>query len=195
MKLLDKIDRLIEEAKNFFSLSVSDNEKLDDYKSGVYSSVTLDPVALQKIWTYLNRVGLPMQHIQNAHVTVIYSRTRPIKVPKANDITGYVKPKKFGIFGKGTKQEPYVLVLELTSPALQKAHMDFRKQGLQPTHRDYQPHMTLVLDINRLLPGLQKLSEKKKLAITNIFDKMLPELPQKIKIQKHTVEPIKPRRH
>ena len=178
--VLSRIERLIEES-----------DYLSRYRSGIYSSVTLDPTGLQKLWTYLNNVGLPMQYITNAHITVMYSRSRPTREPVAKDISGYVRPKGFGLFGKGNKDEPYVLVLELISPELVKAHMEFRKMGIQPTHKEYKPHLTLVLDINRLMPGLKHLSEKKKENLMNIFNKMIPELPQKIKIQRHTVEPLR----
>jgi len=186
-----RIEQLLESSKPLIE-SYFDNEEdfRNKYRKGVYSSVTLDPTAIGKIWKYLNKVGLPMQHEKNAHVTVIYSRTRPRENPIAKDINGTVNPIGFGLFGKGSKNEPYVLVLKVDSPALQKAHQDWKKQGLKPTYSTYEPHLTLVLDLNRLMPGLHNMTEQKKKALMAVFDKMLPELPKNIRIHKHTLAPL-----
>jgi len=179
--------------KTLFKINnLIDNEEfLNTFKTGVYSAVSLDPKALGTLWKYLKKVGIPMQRIENAHVTIIHSRTRPTQNPQIKEIFGEVIPKKFGIFGKGTKYEPYVLVLEVKSQALEKAHQEFIRQGLKPTYREYAPHITLVLDITRLFPGLKHMSAQQKKNITNIFDKMIPELPRSIKIQKLKIEPLK----
>lgn len=181
---IDNISRQIE--------LLLEGEYLSKYRSGIYSSVTLDGGGIQKLWDYLNKVGLPMQHINNVHCTVIYSRSRPTSEPIPFDINGYVRPKKFGIFGKGSRSEPYVLVLEVDSPELTRAHNKLIKDlGIKASYREYKPHITLVLDINRLFPGLKHMTEHKKKTITNIFDKMIPELPKQIRIQKHSIEPLK----
>jgi len=183
-KLSEAIDALIQEAY------YPESDWLTEYRSGVYSSVTLDPTALQKIWKYLKQVGLPMQHIKNAHVTVIYSQTRPSSKPQAFEINGSVEPIGFGIFGKGSKKEPYVLVLRFKSQALEQAHQKIQKDlRIKPTYSQFKPHLTLVLDINRLFPGLNRLTEKQKENIMGIMDKMIPDLPKSIRILKHTVEP------
>jgi len=180
-RAIARIEQMIEETSDYLS----------EYRKGVYSSVTLDPVALQKLQKYLKEVGIEMAPLNKIHITVIYSRTRPTTEPRAFDIGGYIKPKSFGIFGKGSPSEPYVLVLEVDSPELKQAYLRMcRDYGLKPTYSEYQPHITLTYDINRVLPGLNRLNPKQKKTIVNIFNKMLPELPQKIKIQKHIVKPI-----
>jgi len=176
-----RIEQIIEEASDYLS----------EYRNGVYSAVSLDPTALQKLQKYLKGVGIEMAPLNKIHVTVIYSRSRPQKQPQAFDINGYVTPKSFGIFGKGTSAEPYVLVLEVDSPELQQAHIRMKREyGIKYTYSEYKPHITLTYDINRVLPGLKKLRPKQKKTIINIFNKMIPELPQKIRILKHTVKGI-----
>jgi len=179
-----KINNLIEE---FFNSSKTPD--INDYRTGVYAAAYLDPQGVNKIWKYLGKLGLPMQHQKNAHVTIMYSKTRPQSIPKMDFNQGDVTPIGFGIYGKGSSSDPYVLVLKLQSPSLVKSHQGLRKQGLVPTYRDYSPHLTLVLDINRLFPGLKKLTPKQKDNITNVFDKMIPELPRSIKIQKVEISP------
>lgn len=189
-----KIEQLLEN-NHFSSLKESywgnsDNDYLSKYRKGVYAQVTLDPIALERIWRYLKKLNLPLMPMQRAHVTVIYSKNRPKANPRAWDINGAARIKGFGIFGKGTPDQPYVLALKLDSQALQHAHMKWRKDyGLKPTYSKYEPHLTLTYDITRIFPGLKKMSEKQKKVITNIFDKMLVDLPKEIKILKHSVEP------
>ena len=176
-----RIEQIIEESEDFLS----------KYRNGVYSSVSLDPVSLQKLQKYLRGVGIDMLPLNKAHVTVIYSKTRPQKQPEAFDIHGYVKPKSFDFFGKGTRNEPYVLALVLDSPELTQAHLKMRREyGLTPTYKNYIPHLTLTYDINRILPGLKNLNPRQRKTIINIFNKMIPELPQKIRILKHKIEPL-----
>jgi 2'-5' RNA ligase len=182
-----KLEALLE---SYFSDDKDDDDFLSEYRSGVYASAKLDPVILQKIWKYLKDAGLPMQHIQNAHVTIIYSKSRPIKKPQPMNITGVVEPIGFGIFGKGSQKEPYVLVLRFKSKALDAAHNTLKKEyRLKPTYPVFEPHLTLVLDINRLFPGLRKLSQKQKDNILGVFDKMLPDLPKSIRILNSRIEP------
>jgi len=168
-----------------------ENDFLTRYRDGVFSSVDLDPTGLKKLQKYLKDIGIQMLPLNKAHITVIYSRTRPQEEPKSFKIDGYVTPKSFGFFGKGTAKEPYVLVLEVESPELKKAHLKMRKDyRLTPTYPEYKPHLTLTYDINRVLPGIKNLKPSQKQTIINIFNKMIPELPQKIKILNHKIEPI-----
>jgi len=186
-----KIEKLLQE--NYFNSKEPDY--LTKYQRGLYASVTLDPIAVEKIWSYLKKLKLPLMPMNKAHVTIIYSRSRPSKNPQEFDVTGVVEPIGFGIFGKGTKDEPYALVLRLKSQALDKAHFKFRKEyNLKPTYSKYQPHLTLSYDITKIFPGLKKLTPKQKETILNVFDKMLPELPKSLKIQKMTIEPVSPKR-
>ncbi len=171
---------------------IDKSEYLNKYRGGVYSSVTLDGNSLQKMQRYLKGVGIEMMPLNKIHITVMYSKSRPSSEPKAFDINGTVEPKSFGIFGKGTSKEPYALVIEVSSPELEKAHRKLKKDhNLKATYPEYKPHISLTYDINRVLPGIKHLSKKQKETIINIFNKMLPELPKKIHIQKHEVEGLK----
>lgn len=178
---LFKIDQLLTENEDYLS----------KYRKGVYSSVTLEPSAISRIWKHLRQIGFPMMPENRAHVTVIYSRSRPQSEPRAWDINGQVQPTGFGIFGKGTPQEPYALVLKVKSPDLIRARQKWiRDYRIQPIYKDGELHITLTYDINRIFPGLKKLNEKQKKTITGILDRLIPELPKNIRILKHTVEPL-----
>lgn len=173
-------------------LQESNADYLTKYRKGVYASVTLDPTALVKIQKYLKTVGIQMMPLNKIHITVIYSRSRPTSEPEAIDINGEAELKSFGIFGKGTTKEPYALVIEVDSQALDRAHISYKKKyNLKATYPEYKAHMTISYDINRVLPGLNKLNFKQKETIINIFNKMLPELPKRIRILKSTVESLK----
>jgi 2'-5' RNA ligase len=177
-----RIEQILEENNNFLS----------EYRTGVFASVDLDPTGLEKIWKYMKQIGIQPMPINKAHITVIFSRNRPTSEPKALPISGSVRLKSFGIFGKGTKKSPYAFVIEMDSPELQKLHMEYRrKYGLKPTYPEYKPHLSITYDIERIIPGLKKLNNKQKQTLINVFNKMLPELPKSVRILKSTVEPVK----
>jgi hypothetical protein len=177
-----RIEQFIEENTNYLS----------KYRRGVFVSVDLDPTGLEKIWKYMKQIGIQPMPINKAHITVIYSRNRPNSEPKAIQINGSVRPKSFGIFGKGTRESPYAFVIEMDSPELQKLHMEYRrKYGLQPTFPEFKPHLSITYDIERIMPGLKKLNNKQKKTLINLFNKMLPELTKSIRLLKTTIEPVK----
>jgi hypothetical protein len=95
------------------------------------------------------------------------------------------------IFGKGTPQSPYALVIEMDSPDLQRLHKELKQEyGLRPTFPIYKPHLSITYDIGKVMPGLKRLTSKQKETIENIFSKMIPELPREIKIQSMYVEDL-----
>ncbi len=177
---IEKIYKLIEEAT--------------DYPNGLYVSAELDPMVLDKIWRYFKQVGIPTMPINKAHVTIIYSPRSPDPRQgsfKIKDINGVVKPKAIRIFGKGTKQQPYALVIELDSPDLTRLRNEYmRKYKLSSTYRDYSPHLSITYDIERVLPGLKRLNKKQKQTVENIFSKMVHDLPKQIKILKQTAKDL-----
>jgi len=186
----NKIDASVMSIEEARALLQEDQEFLNKYRTGVYASCTLDPVGLGKVWKHLKEVGMPLQDINKAHCTIIYSKTRPVQEPTPIELKGEVQPIGFGIFGKGTKDEPYVLVLKIKSKALDAAHLKYiRELGIKPTYNTFEPHITLTYDINRILPGIKKLSTKQKKTITNIFDILVPELPKSIRILRSDIEP------
>jgi hypothetical protein len=179
------IEQLLQNSK------VLEESTQDQFNNGVYSSVTLEPNNLQKLWKYLRQIGFPMIPINKAHVTVMYSRSRPKGELENFDISGVVEPLAFDIFGKGTKDQPHVLVLKLKAPSLETAHKKLRNSyGLKPTYPTYEPHLTLVYNINGIFPGIGKMTTKRKKIIMNILNKMIPELPKRINIMKHSIEPL-----
>lgn len=187
-KVNEKITRLLEKSEKLEESSTGLN-----YKRGVYASVELDDHNLNKIWTVLKKIGIPLIDKKRAHVTVMLSSTGLNYKPEADNINGIVEPIGFGIFGKGTSSQPYVLVLKLKSNELVRAHQKWKsKYKLRPAYNKYEPHLTLTYDLNRIFPkmGSTHLTEKQKKVITNIFDKLLPDLPRKLNIFKHTVEPL-----
>jgi hypothetical protein len=176
-----RIEQILEENEDYLS----------KYRSGVYVEVELESTGLEKIWKYMRQIGIQPMPINKAHVTVMYSKSRPTSEPKAIQINGSVRPKSFGIFGKGTKESPYAFVIEMDSPELQKLHMEYRrKYGLKPTYPEYKPHLSITYDIERIMPGLKKLNNKQKQTLINVFNKMLPELPKSIKILRVNIEPL-----
>jgi 2'-5' RNA ligase len=177
-EILSKIEQLLENSQIQFN-------------PGVYSSVTLDPHALEKIWKHLKQIGIRLIPINKAHITVIYTKSKPSKEIEKFDIGGYVEPQGFGIFGKGTPNQPYVLVLKVKAPTLKQAHDKMKREyNLKPTYPNYEPHITLTYDINVVFPGLKHVSEKQKKTITNIMDKLIPELPKRINILSHKIKPL-----
>jgi 2'-5' RNA ligase len=175
--VVEKIEKLIEEAARF--------------PNGLYVSATLDPTGIEKIWRYLKQIGIQTMPINKAHVTIIYSPRPPIGDFKIKDIHGYVKPKAVRIFGKGTRQEPYALVIELDSPELERLRREYmQKYRLTSTYREYVPHLTVTYDLGRVLPGINKLKDKQKKTIENVFSKIIPELPRQIKILNQTAEDL-----
>ena len=178
-KAVKKIENLLQEVSQSF------------FKKGIYVDVKLDPNDLQKIWKYMRQIGIPVMPPQKAHITVVYSYSKPNKEFKLKDINGYVQPKAIRIFGKGTKDSPYALVIEMESPELQRLNKYYLKEyHLKPTYPEYRPHLTLTYDIERVMPGLKKLSPKQKETIENIFSKIIPELPKRLKIQSQSVHDL-----
>jgi len=162
---------------------------LEENSRGLYASVILEPTNLGKVWKVLKKVGLPLKPIQHAHITTMYSKSKVNKPITAFNINGSVKLKGFGIFGKGTHDQPYVFVLKVESRELSRAHNELKKiYNIRPTYRDYEAHITLTNDINRIFPKIGKMTEKQKEVITKVFDRLLPELPKSINILKHEVK-------
>jgi hypothetical protein len=174
-----KITQLLEESKSF--------------KKGIYVEAIPDPTVLEKIWKYFKQIGIPVMPINKAHVTVIYSKRGPQKDFKIKDRNLVAKPKAIRIFGRGTKDSPYALVIELDSPDLQKLNKEYTKEyNLHSDFNDYRPHLTITYDIGRVMPGLKKLTPRQKQTIENIFSKIIPELPQRIGFIKQNVEELNP---
>jgi 2'-5' RNA ligase len=176
--VITKIQTLIEEV-------FSGKEK------GIYIEAKPDGMTLQKIWGHLKATGLPVMPAQNAHVTIIYSTRAPSSPIKIKDSQITAKIKGFRIFSQGTPNNPYVLVLELDSPDLRKLHQYYmREYNLKYSYPEYIPHMTITYDLGRIFPGLKKMSSKQKKTIEQIFNKLIPELPQKIKFTKQVLSPL-----
>ncbi len=178
----NKVSALIEESQ------ISSREK--DFSRGVYVSVDLDPTQVRRIWDYMKKVGIQVMPIQKAHVTVMFSTTNPKNIPEIkNNFNGTVRPKAIRIFGKGTRAQPYALVVEFDSPDLKRLHDYYKREyNLRPSYSEYKPHMTLSYDIERVMPGLRNLRPKQKETIENIFSKMIPELPKSIRIHSQHLE-------
>jgi len=171
-----KIEKLLEEA---------------GFNKGIYIDAKPDPNSIEKIWRYLKQVGIPVMPINKTHTTIIYSRRAPQGDFQIIDKQLVAEPKAFRIFGKGTKDSPYALVIELESPGLQKLYREYmRGYHLVSDYPEYRPHITVTYDIERVMPGLKKLTPKQKNTIENIFSKMIPELPKQIRFVKQSVQEL-----
>jgi len=188
-KLRKKKFKELQEAE--FKISKLLQESATRLKKKIYIAGKFDSTDIQKIWIHLQKIGIPLMPLHKAHVTILYSYSRPQKNIKIKDITFNVKLKAFRIFGKGTPDSPYALVIELDSQQLQNLHRYYKKEyNLKYAYPHYVPHLTVTYDIDRVLPGLKKLNEKQKKTIENIFSKLIPELPKKIKMQRQEISYI-----
>lgn len=173
-----KIEKLIEEADQRF-------------KNGLYVSAILEPNGLEKIWKVMKKVGFRnLLPIQKAHITIIYSHRPPYKEFQRTPINGYVVPDHFEILG-GHKNNPYVLALVVKSKELQKKHNQYMKEyKLRYDFKEYKPHITLVYDITRLLPGIKPRNKRAKESIENMFNLLIPDMPKQIRILKEEVSEL-----
>jgi len=174
-----KIDKLI----------LENDERFGD---GLYVEAKLDPTGLRKVWDLLKKVGfkkiIPINH---AHITIIYSRRAPNKTFNPTPINGKVEPSHFEILG-GNRGNPYVLVLVVKSTTLTKKHKEYMKEyQLRYDYREYKPHLTVVYDIARLLPGLKLKSPKAKKSAENMFNLLIKDMPKQINILKEDVSVLK----
>ncbi len=166
-------------------------ENDERYPRGIYVEAKFDPGALRKIWDLLKKIGfkniLPINH---AHATIIYSRRSPNKTFRLTPINGHAEPIQFEILG-GSRGNPFVLALVLKSTALEKKHKEYMKEyQLKYDYREYKPHMTIVYDIQRLLPGLKLKNPKAKKSVENMFNLLIRDLPKQIRILKEEVSEL-----
>ncbi len=167
-------------------------ENDERFSKGLYVEAKLDPTALQKIWGLLKKVGfkqvIPINH---AHITIIYSRRSPNKTFRLTPINGSAEPSHFEILG-GNRGNPYVLALVVKSRALEKKHKEYMKEyQLKYDYKEYKPHMTIVYDLNKLMPGMKPKSPKAKKAIENMFNLLIKDMPKQINIIKEEFSELK----
>ncbi len=167
-------------------------ENDERYPRGIYVEAKFDPGALKKIWDLLKKIGfkniLPINH---AHATIIYSKRSPNKTFRPTPINGIVEPDHFEIFG-GNHGKPYLLVLVVKSKELNRKHNYYMKE-YQLKHdygKNYTPHITIVYDIARLLPGLKLKNPKAKKSVENMFNLLIKDMPKQIRILKEEVSEL-----
>ncbi len=167
-----KIGQLIQEAD-------------DRFHDGLYVEAKFDPGAIEKIWKLLKKIGFKnMLPVSRAHATIIYSKRQPNKYFKQTSINGFAEPDHFEIFGGG-RGKPYLLVLVLKSKELHRKHNYYTKEyQLKSDYRTYTPHITIVYDIQRLLPGIKLNNPKAKSSIENMFNLLIKDMPKQIRILK-----------
>ncbi len=157
----------------------------DRFQNGLYVEAKFDPGALEKIWKLLKKIGFKnMLPVQRAHATIIYSKRQPNKRFVPTSINGIAEPDHFEIFGGRGK--PHLLVLVVKSKELQRKHNYYMKE-YQLKHdygKNYTPHITIVYDIQRLLPGLKLNNPKAKASVENMFNLLIKDMPKQIRILK-----------
>ena len=155
------------------------------FPNGLYVDAKFDPGALQKIWSLFKKVGFKnMLPIQKAHATIIYSRRAPSTTFKPTPINGSAEPSHFEILG-GNRDNPYLLVLVLKSKELHRKHKEYMQDyHLRYDYKEYKPHITVVYDIQRLLPGIKLKNPKAKKSIENMFNLLIKDMPKQIRIMK-----------
>ncbi len=168
-----KINKLIEESRY-----------QSQYQNGLYVSATFDPGGLEKIWKVLKKVGFKkLLSISKAHATIIYSSRPPKKPFRLTGINGMAEPSHFEILGGRGK--PKVLALVLKSKELNRKNKEYTKEyQLKSDFREYKPHITVVYDIQRLLPGLKVNNPKIKASTENMFNLLIKDMPKQIRIHK-----------
>ncbi len=174
-----KISKLIEEAD-------------DRYPGGIYVEAKLDPGALQKIWGLLKKIGFKnMLPVNRAHTTIIYSKRAPDSTFHQTPINGFAEPSHFEIFG-GNRGKPYLLVLVLKSKELHRKHNYYMKEyNLKHDYgKNYKPHITIVYDIQRLLPGLKFQNPKARASVENMFNLLIKDMPKTIGLLKEEVSEL-----
>jgi hypothetical protein len=176
-----KVDKLLEEAKRY------DKE----YHDGIYISASLDPRGLEKIWALFKKIGFKnLLPIQKAHITIVYSKRSPNKTFQKTPINGTVIPDHFEILG-GYNGDPYVLALVVKSKELHRKHKYYMKEyQLKYSFPDYKPHITIVYDIQRILPGIKVHNKKAKQSVENMFNLLIPDMPKQINIHKEEVNAL-----
>ncbi len=163
----------------------------DRYRDGLYVDAKFDPGALEKIWKLLKKIGFKnMLPINKAHATIIYSRRSPNKTFSLTPINGSAEPSHFEILG-GNRGNPYLLVLVLKSRELQRKHTEYMKEyQLKYDYREYKPHITIVYDIKRLLPGMKLNNPKARKTVENMFNLLIKDFPKQIRILKQSVSEL-----
>ncbi len=169
-----KIGQIIQEASRYQS----------EYPDGLYVMAKFDPGGLEKIWKILKKVGFRnLLPTSRAHATIIYSKRSPNKPFRLTGINGTAVPSHFELLGGGRK--PPALVLVLKSKELNRKHKEYMKDyQLKSDYREYKPHITVVYDIQRLLPGLKAQNPKAKASVENMFNLLIPDLPKQIHIHR-----------
>ncbi len=172
-----KISRLILEASQY-------DER---YSDGIHVNAIFDPGALKKIWGLLKKVGFKnFLPINKAHATIVSSTRPPNKEFKKTPINGRAEPSHFEVFG-GQRGKPYILVLVLKSRELHRKHSEYTKKYNLKSGGNYTPHITIVYDIKRLLPGMKLTNPKAREQTTNMFNLLIKDMPKQISIIKETV--------
>lgn len=113
--------------------------------SGIYVKVNPTIQTITKIRSSLHQLEGGVQFTDDWHCTVIYSKTslKKVNLPYVDKHNRYEATGHELVFWEGHDKEGYI-VLKLHSTDLTKLHNLFRKTGLEPTFKDYLPHLTLV---------------------------------------------------
>jgi len=158
-------------------------EESTAYEDGLFIGVNLDPGGLKKIFDIFKKMGFRnLLPINKAHITVINSKKPPKKDFKPLRISGIVEPHHFEILG-GIKGKPFLLALVFKSKDLQRAHDYYLKEfGLHSGFKEYKPHLSIVYDIDRLLPGVKLRDKRTRQSVENMFNLLIKDLPKQIRI-------------
>ena len=149
-----------------------------EYPRGVYIAVPINPYDFNKIANELRGLINTIKPT-DAHCTLVYSKT-PVKKFRPLDSSKrfilYPDKEPFRIFGKGTKDSPYVLVIKCTSQDLTKLNNKYKKNfNLRESFSPYQSHITLSYSIERDLGiSIHKHGVHKMQKLLNSLDINLP---------------------
>lgn len=138
-----------------------------DLPCGIFVKVTPTTSTILKIkdrFSALEQPPLP-KLLDDLHCTVIYTKENAsVDLPVIDKDGRYKAIATELVHWEGSDKDGYI-VLKLVSPAITNLHYKFRQRGLNPTFKDYNPHVSLVHpvpDISLYKTILEELNEQLK---------------------------------
>ena len=111
------------------------------YKDGVYISVKMTEESSTKILEYLEKYLPDVEHNEEQHCTLIYSKKEQKEEILPEEYTALAMPKQFSKFGENLE----TLVVEITCDQLVNRNLQLvNEYGFISDFEEYKPHFTLA---------------------------------------------------
>lgn len=113
--------------------------------SGIFVKANPTLPSIQKVQKELIQLETILPFTDDWHCTIIYAKTSlsNVNLPYIDKHQRFEAVGYELVFWEGHDKEGYV-VLKLDSVDLTRVHNQFRDVGIEPTFKDYQPHLTLI---------------------------------------------------